>query len=158
MDLPAQSTHQKAEPRMEECIVTKIQKGEGVQVQNQGDTDRFFDVHGIVHAEFLPQGQTIHQHVYKNILRCLMCSVREKRRELWETRSWLLHYDNAAAHNALEIREFLAKNNIAVPEQPPYSSDLVPCDFFLFPKLNEVIKGTRFQASEAIKTAVTREL
>ena len=27
----------------------------------------FFDVHGIAHAEFLPQGQTINQHVYKNI-------------------------------------------------------------------------------------------
>ena len=53
---------------MEEHIVTKTQKGEGVQVQNQGDADRFFDVHGIVHAKFLPQGQTINQHVYKNIL------------------------------------------------------------------------------------------
>jgi len=42
----------------------------------------FFDVHGIVNAELLPQGQTINQHVYKNILRLLMCSVREKRREL----------------------------------------------------------------------------
>ena len=42
----------------------------------------FFDVHEIVHAEFLPQGQTINQHVYKNILRRLMHSVREKRREL----------------------------------------------------------------------------
>ena len=51
----------------------------------------FFAVHGIVLAEFLPQGQTINQHVCKSILRRLMCSVREKRRELWETRSWLLH-------------------------------------------------------------------
>ena len=118
----------------------------------------FFDVHGIVHAEFLPQGLTINQHVYKNILRHLMRSVREKRRELWETRSWLLHHDNAPAPNALGIREFLAKSNIAVLEQPPYSPDLAPCDFFLFPKLKEVIKGTRFQDSEAIKTAVTREL
>ena len=42
----------------------------------------FFDVHVIVHAEFLPQGQTIDQHVYKNILRHLMHSVKEKRREL----------------------------------------------------------------------------
>ena len=37
----------------------------------------FFDVHGIIHAEFLPQGQTINQHVYKNILRRLMRSVTE---------------------------------------------------------------------------------
>jgi len=58
----------------------------------------------------------------------------------------------------LGIREFLAKNNIALLEQPPNSPDLAPCDFFLFPKLKEVIKGTCFQDSEAIKTAVAREL
>ena len=63
----------------------------------------FFDVHGIVHLEFLPQGQTINQIVYKDILRRLMCLIREKRRELWETKSWLLHHDNAPALNALSI-------------------------------------------------------
>ena len=72
----------------------------------------FFDVYGIVHAEFLPQGQTINQHVYKNILRRVMRSVREKRRELWKTRSWLLYHDNAPAHNALGNREFLAKTTL----------------------------------------------
>ena len=87
-----------------------------------------------------------------------MRSVMEKRRELCEMRSWLLHHDNAPAYNALGIRDFLAKNNIALLEQPPYSPDLAPCDFVLFPKLKEVIKGTRFQDSEAIKTSVTREL
>ena len=118
----------------------------------------FFDVHGIVHTEFLPQGQTFNQHVYKNILRRLMHSVGEKRKEPWETRSWLLHHDNAPANNAIGIREFLAKNNIAVLEQPPYSPDLAPCDFFLFPRLKKVIKETHLQDLEAIKTAVTREL
>ena len=158
MDLRVRSTYQTAEPWMEERIVTKAQKGEGVQVQNQVDAHRFFDVHEIVLAEFLPQGQTINQRVYKNILRRLMRSVRKKRRELWKTRSWLLHHNNAPAHNALGIREFRAKNNIAVLEQPLCSPDLAPCDFFLFPELKEVIKGTRFQDSEAIKTAVTRDL
>ena len=42
----------------------------------------FTDVYGIVHAEFLPQGQTINQYVYKNILQRLMRSMREKRSEL----------------------------------------------------------------------------
>ena len=71
----------------------------------------FFDVRGMVHSEFLPQGQTINQQVYKEILRRLLHSVHEKRRELWQDKSWLLHQDNAPADNALNIRQFL--------EQPP---------------------------------------
>ena len=143
---------------MEERIVTKTKKARVFTSKTKVMLIAFFDDHGIVPAEFLPQDKTINQHVYKNILQRMMRLVREKRRELWETRSWLLHHDNAPAHNALEIREFLAKNNIAVSEQPLYSSDLAPCDFFLFPKLKEVIKGSHFQDSEAIKTAVMREL
>ena len=74
----------------------------------------FFDVRGIVHSEFLPQGQTINQQDYKEILRLLLRSVCEKRRELWQDKSWLLHHDNAPAHNALSIRQLLAEKNIAV--------------------------------------------
>ena len=43
-------------------------------------------------------------------------------------------------------------------KQPPYSPDLVPCHFFLFPNLKEVIKETHFQGSIAITTAVVKEL
>ena len=43
-------------------------------------------------------------------------------------------------------------------EQPPYSPDLAPCAFFLFPNLKGVIKGTRFPDVEAIKRAMTMEL
>ena len=85
-------------------------------------------------------------------------SVCEKRRELWQDKSWLLHHANAPAHKALSIRQFLAEKNITVLEQPPYSPDLAPCDFFLFPKLKGVIKGTRFEGVEAIKRAVTTQL
>ena len=108
----------------------------------------FFDVHGIVRLEFLPQGQTINQNVYKDILRCLMRSVREKRRELWETKSWLLHHDNAPAHNALSIRQFLAENNIAVLEQPPYSPDLAPVIFSCFLSSRESLKEPIFKTQK----------
>src|SRR5580692_1661011 len=113
---------------------------------------------GIVHMEFLPQRQTINQHVYKDILKRLLRAVREKRQGLWQNKSWLLHHDNAPAHNALSVRQFLVDKNITVLEQPPYSPDLAPCDFFLFPKLKGVIKGTRFPDVDAIKRAVTTEL
>ena len=82
----------------------------------------------------------------------------EKRQELWQDKLWLLHHGNAPAHNALSIRQFLAEKNIAILKQPPYSPDLVPCNFFLFPKLEGIIKGTHFEGVEAIKEAVMREL
>ena len=84
--------------------------------------------------------------------------VRDKRRDLWENNDWVLHHDNAPAHSALSIRQFLAESNVPTLEQPPYSPDLAPCDFFLFPKLKGMIKGTRFPDVEAIKRAVTMEL
>ena len=36
--------------------------------------------------------------------------------------------------------------------QPPYSPDLVPCDFWLFPKLT----GYRYETIEEMKEAVTK--
>ena len=36
--------------------------------------------------------------------------------------------------------------------QPPYSSELAPCDFWLFPKL----RGCRYETTEEMKEAVTK--
>ncbi|GFV08302.1 protein GVQW3 [Trichonephila clavipes] len=53
---------------------------------------------------------------------------------------------------------FLASKNIPVAPQPPYSPDLSPCDFFLFPKLKNHLKGHHFGALKNIQTAVTDQL
>ena len=42
--------------------------------------------------------------------------------------------------NLSDVWEFLAQNNIATLSHPLYSSDLAPCDFFLFPKLKTHLK------------------
>jgi len=39
---------------------------------------------------------------------------------------------------------FLAEKSIPVITQPPYSPDLAPCDFWLFPTLKMDLKGMRF--------------
>jgi len=38
-----------------------------------------------------------------------------------------------------------------VLDHPPYSPDLAFCDFFLFPKVKSVSKGTNFETMEAVK-------
>ena len=65
---------------------------------------------------------------------------------------------NFFSHQAIIIKEYKTKNSINTIEQPPYSPDLAPCDFFLFPKLKLPLRGTRFQSIEAIKTNSQREL
>jgi hypothetical protein len=52
----------------------------------------------------------------------------------------------------------LAKHNIPVVPHQPYSSDLAPYDFFLFPRLKNTLKGKRFQDVAEIKLNTTRQL
>ena len=66
----------------------------------------------------------------------------------WRNNTWLLHHDNAPAHAAVLTRRFLTDNNMTVVPYPPYSPDLAPSDFFLFPKLKMKLKGRRFQTEE----------
>jgi hypothetical protein len=68
----------------------------------------FFDCEGIVHQEFVPPGQTVNQHHYLEVLKCLREQVRRERLERWRNQDWLLHHDNAPAHTALSVQRFLA--------------------------------------------------
>ncbi len=40
--------------------------------------------------------------------------------------------------------------------QPPDKPDLAPCDFWLFPKLREKLRGCRYAKIEEMKEAVTK--
>ena len=104
------------------------------------------------------KSQTVNQTVNKEILWRLVRSVRDKRRGLWEGNVWALHHDNAPAHTALSIYQFLAEKNIATLEHSPYSPDLAACDFFFFPKIKAVLKGTHFSDIDSIKKAAMTEL
>ena len=91
-------------------------------------------------------------------MRRLREAIRKKRPELWANNSWILHHDNAPSHTALVLREFFAKNSTHVAPQPPYSPDLAPCDFWLFPKLKRPLRGNRFESIQEIQRESARAL
>lgn len=77
---------------------------------------------------------------------------------MWKNSSWLLNHDNAPAYTSLLVCEFLAKNNSVTMPQPPYSPDMAPCEFFLFPKIKRTLKGRCFTAIDDIKNSLLKEL
>jgi transposase len=118
----------------------------------------FFDYRGIAHHSYAPTGQTINKEYYLEVIRHLRDAVRCKRLDLWASRNWQLHHDNAPAHSSHLIQSFLAKHGIPVVRQAPYSPDMAPCDFWLFPKLKRPLKGSRFDSHEDIMRNATKGL
>jgi histone-lysine N-methyltransferase SETMAR len=100
----------------------------------------FFNIRGIVHLEFATKGQTVNAEFYCSVLHRLREDIRQKQPEMWHAGNWLFH-DNASAHRVLVTCEFLAHNSIITLPHLPYSPDLAPCDFFLFPKMKLKLKG-----------------
>ena len=58
----------------------------------------------------------------------------------------------------LGVTEFKAKNTTNTIDQPPYSLDLAPCDFFPFTKQKFPLRGSRFNLIEAIEQNSWKEL
>ena len=110
--------------------IPEAKKGQASAEQRQSDVDRFlwFPWGGA------SQGQNINKEYYLEVLRRLRDAVRRKRPDLWATGTWQLHHDNAPSHSSQLIQTFLAKHDIPVVRQAPYSLDMAPCDFWLFPR------------------------
>jgi len=100
----------------------------------------------------------VHKQLYQEVLAHLRDAVCRKRPELWENQTCMLHHDNAPAHASLIIHSYLVKHQTSIAPHPPYSLDLVPADFFLFPKLKIALKGRPFQTIGEIQEKAIREL
>ena len=70
------------------------------------------------------------------------------RRSRTGVRGLLLHHDNASAHTTAVTLDFLAASDVQLVTHSPYSPDLAPCDWFLFPSVKRHLKGKQFQNAE----------
>ncbi len=117
----------------------------------------FFDAEGLLLVHEIPQGTTVNGQAYKDILQVLVAQVRRKRPQ-YQAGQWRLLHDNAPAHTSHLVIEYLASQKIEMLEHPPYSPDLAPCDFYLFPKTKKLLRGRRFQTLNEVRGALNEAL
>jgi len=139
-------------------IISSPKESTAGEVPYQDHVDAFFDIDRLVHHEFVPTGQTVNKEIYKTVMQCLRDAVHRHRPEKLRSGNWILHHDITPAHRAVTTNEFLAKHNIPSLPQPPYTTDLALCDFFLFPQLKKTMKGRRFDYVEDIQANAKRQL
>jgi hypothetical protein len=75
---------------------------------------------GIFCKEWAPDGQTVNQYHYTEIIEKLRKRVMQVCPNIAK-KKWILQHDNAPAHAVHSVVEFLQSNCIIVILQPPYS-------------------------------------
>ena len=110
----------------------------------------FFDSTDMIYMHWVPTGRTVNKEYYVEVLREFRKRFRGKWPALFKSGKW--HQDNAPVHNSILVTDYLTKIGIKTVPQPPYSPNLAPCEFCLFPKL----RGCRYETIEEMKEAVTK--
>ena len=101
-----------------------------------------------------PSGHTVTGRFYKN---SVLKKVKEFYNKKRPSKGWsgvhLLHA-NASSYKCEVVKSFLASEKVKVLNHPPYSPDLSPCDFFLFPRLMKMLSGSKYTSRSSLGSAV----
>ena len=117
--------------------------------------DPFFDSTGMIYMHWVPTGQTVNKEYYVEVFKGVQEEIPSEE-ALFKSGQWHFHHDNAPVHNSILVADYLTKMGIKTVPHPPYSPDLAPCDFCLFPKLKEKLRGCHCETIEEMKEAVMK--
>jgi len=116
----------------------------------------FWDMQGVILAHPIPKGSTITGAVYANILaKNLLPALQEKRSQL-KRKHFIFHHDNAPPHTSHVVLDFFHDKHIELVPHAPYSPDLAPSDFWLFPNLKDALRGRHFNTRAALGSAISQ--
>jgi transposase len=104
----------------------------------------------------VPSGTTLTAAYYCQFLLKLRRKMHANRPDLLENGVLILH-DNARPHLGKDVRELLDRYSLEVLPYPPYSPDMSPPDFDLFPKLKINMRGVRFSTLEDLRVVAVPE-
>ena len=107
---------------------------------------KFFDTKGPVLQIPVLKGSSVTGKFYRESVLTQLVDFYQKRRPSTGIRGIKLLHDNALAHKSAMVQEYLKESRLAVLDHPPYSPDLSPCDFWLFPRLKEMLLWYRHRS------------
>ena len=114
----------------------------------------FFNYQGSVAVDILPANTTVTGSYYAETVLPKVAQEISSQRPNSGTQNVLLLHDNASPHKTRAITRFLEENKIQVLPHPPYSPDLAPCDFWLFPLLKDRLAEKKFHRIQDLAKAV----
>ncbi len=118
----------------------------------------FFDWRGLIYCHWVMNGAVTGAE-YQRALRNLCAHIRLKRPHMWRRRralTFLLHDNNASPHTCQPTVHLEQMTNFKRILHPPYSPDLSPCDFFLFPTVKRALCGRNFSNVYELMAEVDR--
>ena len=95
----------------------------------------FFDLKGPVLQIPVPKGSSVTGKFYRESVLTQLVDFYQKHRPRTGVRGIKLLHDKAPAHKFATVQEYLKESGLDVLDHPPYSPDLSPSDFWLFPRL-----------------------
>jgi [histone H3]-lysine36 N-dimethyltransferase SETMAR len=113
----------------------------------------FWDSQGILLIDYMNKGNTVTGEYYANLMHRLRDAIKVKRRGKL-TQGVLLLHDNAPVHKSRLSKAAVADCGFVEIDHPPYSPDLAPSDYFLFPNLKKTLRGTKFRDNDELIAAV----
>jgi histone-lysine N-methyltransferase SETMAR len=113
----------------------------------------FWDARGVLYTEFLTKRLTVNSDRYCATLQSLQQRIRRIRPE---RNTFLLHHDHAWPHCSVQTQDAMRSLKFTAVAHPPYSPDLAPSDFWLFPELKETLKGQHFSSDATVEAAVRK--
>lgn len=117
----------------------------------------FWDAQGVILVDFLERGQTINSERYCETLKKLRRAIQNKRRGKLSEKVLFFH-DNARPHTANRTQTLLDGFGWEVFNHPPYSPDLAPSDYHLFPAMKTWLATQRFDTDAELHAGVNQWL
>ena len=130
--------------------ISKAKKAKTVKSADKVMATVFWDARGIIHIDYLQKGKTVNGEYYCKLLDHFNDVLKEKRPHMAKKKV-LFHQDNARVHTCVVVMAKIHELSYELLPHPPYSPDLSPCDYFLFPNLKKWLGGKRFDSNRCNK-------